>query len=138
MMKFEGPMTNPISTGRHTMSGGLSKQYSGRHSALTAIKLAHTLIWAFFAACILLLPAAALLGRFDWALLLTALILVECSALALNRGRCPLTTLAAQFTSERQDGFDIYLPGWLAHWNKVIFGTLFVLNELLVLWEWMH
>jgi len=30
----------------------------------------------------------------------------------------------------------IYLPNWLANRNKAIFGTLFVVNELIVLWCW--
>ena len=33
--------------------------------------------------------------------------------------------------------FDIYLPVWLAEWNKVIFGSLFGLNCLIVLGEWL-
>jgi hypothetical protein len=65
------------------------------NNRLVAVKLLHTVIWAFFAACILALPLAAWLRRFDWALLLTALTLVECAVLAVNRGRCPLTDLAA-------------------------------------------
>jgi hypothetical protein len=75
--------------------------------------------------------------RFDWAAILTAIILVECGVLALNRGRCPLTAVAARFTDERADNFDIYLPGWLARHNKAIFGTIFVANELIVLWRWL-
>ena len=33
-------------------------------TALVLIKLAHTIAWAFFAGCILLLPVAAFYGRF--------------------------------------------------------------------------
>ena len=65
---------------------------------LVAIKLVHTLIWAFFAGAILGLPAAAWAHRFDWAVVLTALVLIECLVLALNRGSCPLTSLAARFS----------------------------------------
>jgi hypothetical protein len=101
---------------------------------LTAIKLLHTAIWAFLAGCILALPIAGFMHRFDWAVILTAIILLECGALALNRGLCPLTGLAARFTDERPDNFDIYLPKWLARHNKAMFGTLFVINELIVLW----
>jgi hypothetical protein len=105
--------------------------------ALTAIKLLHTAIWALLAGCILALPIAGFMHRFDWALILSALTLVECGTLALNRGRCPLTDLAARFTGERSDNFDIFLPNWLARCNKSIFGTLFVMNELIVLWLWL-
>lgn len=105
--------------------------------ALTAIKLLHTTIWAFLAGCILVLPTAGLMHRFDWAIFLSAIILAECGTLALNRGRCPLTDLAARLTDEQSDNFDIYLPRWLARHNKTIFGTLFVINELILLWLWL-
>jgi hypothetical protein len=64
------------------------------------------------------------------------LILGECGVLALNRGRCPLTDVAAQYTDDRAPNFDIYLPVWLARYNKHIFGTLFAAGELFVLWRW--
>jgi len=105
---------------------------------LTGVKLLHTAIWAFLAGCILALPITGFMHRFDWAMILSAITLVECGALALNRGRCPLTDLAARFTDERSNNFDICLPDWLARYNKAIFGTLFVINELIVLWLWLE
>ncbi len=64
------------------------------------------------------------------------MILGECLVLGLNRGRCPLTDVAARYTDDRADNFDIYLPLWLARYNKIIFGFLFVAGELIVLWQW--
>jgi hypothetical protein len=58
-------------------------------------------------------PGAApnpLLHRFNWAIILTVIILAEWGVLALNKGLCPLTGLAARFTDGRADNFDIYLP----------------------------
>jgi hypothetical protein len=101
---------------------------------LIAIKLLHTVVWALLAGCILALPVLAAKRRFAWCGILTVIILVECGVLALNRGRCPLTDLAARYTHNRADNFDIYLPLWLARHNKQIFGGLFVVNELIVLW----
>lgn len=105
--------------------------------ALTIVKLLHTAIWAFFVACIVALPVAGWYRRFDIALILMSLVLLECAVLAVNRGRCPLTTLAARFTLDRSPAFDIYLPQWLAKWNKTLFGTLFLVNCLLLVAEWM-
>jgi hypothetical protein len=102
-----------------------------------AIKLLHTAVWALLAGCILALPITALFRRFDWGIILTVIILVECAVLALNMGRCPLTNLAVRFTDDRADNFDIYLPNWVARHNKAIFGTLFVVNELIVVWFWL-
>jgi hypothetical protein len=118
------------------MSAAATNCISRRDYRLAAVKLLHTAVWALLAGSILVLPVLALLRQFRWAFIITALVICECGALAANRGRCPLTDLAARFTDDRADNFDIYLPNWLARYNKVIFGTLFTLNELIVLWCW--
>ncbi len=105
-------------------------------SILARIKLLHTAIWVFFVACIAGIPVAAATRQFSWAALLSALVIAECAVLALNRGRGPLTDIAARHTEERADNFDIYLPRWLARYNKTIFGTLFVAGEIFALWRW--
>ena len=61
---------------------------------------------------------------------MTCLIVLECAVLAFNGGRCPLTDLAARYSAERADNFDIYLPLWLARYNKTIFGALFLAGEV--------
>jgi len=104
---------------------------------LIGIRLLHTVIWAFFAGCILAIPILGLWRQFQWAAVLSGVVWVECAVLALNRIRCPLTDLAGRYTDERSDNFDIYLPLWLARYNKLIFGTIFVLAELYVLGRWL-
>jgi hypothetical protein len=113
------------------------QQDHGRILLLTLIKLLHTVLWAFFAGCIVVLPLAGLKRRFDWALALTAIVLLEYVILLANRGRCPLTGMAAKFTGDRPDNFDIYLPIWLARNNKTIFGFLFLAGELIVFGYWL-
>ena len=103
---------------------------------LVSIKLLHTAVWLFFVGCIIAIPLAGARRQYSWAVGLTGLILVECAVLALNRWRCPLTDLAARYTGERAENFDIYLPLWLARRNKEIFGTLFALGVLFVLGRW--
>lgn len=105
---------------------------------LTAIKLLHTIIWAFLAASILALPVVGMLRRFRWAAILTVIVLLECGVLAANGGRCPLSDLAARFTVDRNSNFDIYLPSWLAQHNKLVFGWLFVAGELVVVGCWLR
>jgi hypothetical protein len=109
---------------------------AGGQETLTWIKVLHTAVWAFFAACIMYLPIAAFRHQFRVVLMLTALVLVECAVLACNRGHCPLTDIAARYTTSRADNFDIYLPVWLASHNKQIFGALFVVGEAMALWQW--
>ena len=97
---------------------------------LTAIRILHTAVWALMAGSILAVPITALMRRFRWSAALTGLVLMECAVLAFNGGRCPLTDLAARYTAERADNFDIYLPLWLARYNKTIFGALFLAGEV--------
>ena len=106
-------------------------------TTLAGIRLLHTVVWAFFAGCILAIPLAGALSEFRWAAVLTGLVLAECAILAMNRCRCPLTDLAGRYTGDRADNFDIYLPLWLARRNKTIFGTLFVAGGLFALGQWL-
>ncbi len=109
-----------------------------RHTGtLRAIKVVHTVAWAFFASCILAIPIVALRADFRGAAWLIAIVFVECLVLAVNRMRCPLTPLAARYTEDRRDNFDIYLPEWLARHNKLIFGSLYAAGSLFALLRWV-
>lgn len=110
---------------------------SERNPVLVGIKLLHTAVWVFFAGCIVTIPVAGARRQFLWAAALTGLVLFECAVLAVNRGRCPLTDLAARYTKERTDNFDIYLPLWLARHNKTIFGALFAGGAMFALVRWL-
>ena len=104
---------------------------------LRAVKALHTAAWAFFAGCILAVPVAAWRGDFGVAAVLIGVVLVEVLILFANGMRCPLTGVAARFTDDRRDNFDIYLPLWLARHNKVLFGSLFVAGILFTLARWL-
>jgi hypothetical protein len=105
-------------------------------TSLRFVKAVHTAAWALFAGCILALPVAAWAGRFGLALGLTAVVLLEVLTLALNGMRCPLTAVAARYTDDRRANFDIYLPLWLARYNKQVFGALFIGGLLFAAWAW--
>jgi len=66
---------------------------------LQAIKVLHTAAWTVFASAIVALPVAAWRGEFHVAVRLIALISLELMVLAANRGRCPLTAVAARHTT---------------------------------------
>lgn len=97
-------------------------------SALRTIKLAHTLIWALFAACIVAIPFFVWSRQNKVAGVLIAVVMLEVIVLLVNRMRCPLTDIAARYTEDRRVNFDIYLPLWLAKYNKLIFGALFAVG----------
>lgn len=95
---------------------------------LRSIKLLHTVIWAFFAGCIVLIPLFAAAKNLRIAAALIAVVFVEVAVIIVNRWACPLTAIAARYTADRRDNFDIYLPEWLARHNKTIFGALYAIG----------
>ena len=97
---------------------------------LALVKTLHTVIWAFFATCILAIPVLVYTNRPAPALFLIGVVTIEVLVIVFNGWRCPLTNVAARYTSDRRDNFDIYLPLWLAKHNKTIFGTFYVLGVL--------
>ncbi len=105
---------------------------------LVAIKVVHTIVWAFFAACILAIPFHAHRGDFRVAGILIAVVLIEVLVLVVNRWSCPLTGVAARYTHDRRDNFDIFLPLWLARHNKTVFGALFAASVLYTFARWWH
>jgi len=105
---------------------------------LCAIKAVHTAAWAFFAACILAIPPVAWWGDLRWAGALCGMVAVEVLVVLAFGWRCPLTPLAARYTSDRRDNFDIFLPEWLARHNKMLFGTLYVVGLAVAGYRWLN
>ncbi len=103
---------------------------------LIILKAAHTLIWAFFVACITAIWFFALQGDVPKATLAIGVVMLEVVALALNKWRCPLSPIAARYTDDRRANFDIYLPAWLAGRTMPIFGTLYVAGIILTFATW--
>jgi len=53
-----------------------------------------------------------------------AVFLVEGIVLLIYKNSCPLTVWARQYSNSTRDNFDIYIPNWLARYNKTIFSGL--------------
>lgn len=58
--------------------------------------------------------------------------------MARSGWRCPLNPIAARYTEDRRDNFDIFLPEWLARHNKTIFGILCVGGLLYTGYLWLR
>jgi hypothetical protein len=95
-------------------------------TSLRLVKIAHTVVWAIFAFCILVIAPLAWFGHDREASVLIMVVVVELLVLLVNGGNCPLTAVAARYTTDRRDNFDIYLPQWLARYNKIIFGSIYL------------
>lgn len=105
---------------------------------LTLIRALHTLVWAGFVACIIGMPLAAALEKFTVATWLAVIVAGEVCVLALNHWHCPLTAIAARYTTDRRPNFDIWLPQWIALHNQHIFGSLYALGLGFTAWRWWH
>jgi len=103
------------------------------HASLSFVKLLHTFVWAVLAGCVVAIPVLALLGYDREAVALILVVLVEVLVLIVNGGHCPLTAVAARYTLDRRDNFDIYLPEWLARYNKLIFGSIYLFGVAVTL-----
>ena len=100
------------------------------------IKIIHTIIWAIMVAAILYILYCGLTNQFNLLLWISiGLIFLEGLALLLNKWRCPLTSIAAQYTPDRTDNFDIYLPIFLAKYTKTVFSALFVIGLFIVIFN---
>lgn len=104
---------------------------------LAAIKVAHTIVWLFFVACIVAIWAFAWSENLRHATWSIGIVLVEVIALAMNDLRCPLTPIAARYTVDRPANFDIYLPEYLARHSKLIFGGLYAGGIVFTFARWV-
>jgi len=116
----------------------IDRHQQSQTAKLRVVKVVHTLAWAFFASWILVIPFFAARNQLHLAALGIGLVAVEVLILLANGFRCPLTAVAARYTEERADNFDIYLPCWLAKYNKLIFGAIYTLGVLFTLLVWLR
>jgi hypothetical protein len=94
-------------------------------SRLTLIKLIHTLVWVFFNVVIFYLFYAVVTRKIDkWVWICLGLIGLETMILLMFKMMCPLTVMARKYSDSAKDNFDIYLPEWLARYNKRIYSII--------------
>ena len=101
---------------------------------LIAIKILHTLIWILMVSAIFYVLYSGIFNEINiltW--ICIALIIFEGIVLIAFKMSCPLTVLARKYSDSTNYNFDIYLPEWLAQYNKQIFTTLYVLGLITVL-----
>ena len=107
---------------------------SQANSKLAVIKIVHTIIWLFFNVVIFYMLYAVIVNKIDkWVWMGVSLIVLEGIVLLIFKNMCPLTIVARNYSDSASDNFDIYLPNWLAKYNKLIFTTLFLIGFTLVL-----
>lgn len=104
--------------------------------ALRTVKILHTVIWAFFAGSICAIPILSLMQKHHLAIALIGIVAIEVLIVLFNGMSCPLTAVAARYTEDRRDNFDIYLPEWLARHNESLFGLLYFVGIVVTIVRW--
>ncbi|PLX01515.1 MAG: hypothetical protein C0595_14435 [Marinilabiliales bacterium] len=101
---------------------------------LLAIKFAHTLIWLFFVIVIFYILYSGIsnkINSYTW--IAIGLVIAEGIVLIIFKMFCPLTLIARKYSNSNKDNFDIFLPNWLARYNKIIFTTIYLIGVMIVL-----
>jgi hypothetical protein len=103
---------------------------------LTLIKIIHTIIWLFFNVVIFYLLYAVIINKIDmWVWICIGLVALEVITLLAFKWFCPLTVWARKYSDSTKNNFDIYLPEWLAKYNKLIYGSIFTLSLLILFYR---
>jgi hypothetical protein len=113
--------------GDDTLLGG--KDFVDQEHKIFWVKFVHSLFFFLMTVCILYVLFSGLFNRvgvLTW--IAIVLVISEGLVLAINRGRCPLTTLAEDMGAEDGSVTGIFLPRWLAKrvfhiWPVVFLGA---------------
>jgi hypothetical protein len=101
---------------------------------LRLIKLIHTAIWVFFVSVIFYILYCGIFNEINvWTWVGIGMVFAEGLVLLVFNMFCPLTVLARKYSDSEKENFDIYLPLWIAKYNKQIFTSIFTLGLILVL-----
>ena len=105
---------------------------------LILIKLLHTTIWLFFNVVIFYLLYAVLINKIDkWVWICLGLIVLEGLVLILFKRVCPVTLMARKYSDSTKPNFDIYLPGWLAKYNQLIYSIIVLIAIVILIYRFM-
>jgi len=96
-------------------------------SKLIRIKILHTVIWVFFNVVIFYLLYAVIANKIGVLVYVgIGIILMEGLVLLVFKNICPITIMARKYSDSTRANFDIFLPNWLAKYNKLIYSILFI------------
>ncbi|MBK6635403.1 MAG: hypothetical protein IPG38_14825 [Chitinophagaceae bacterium] len=105
-------------------------------SKLIAIKIIHTLVWLFFNVVIFYMLYAVLVNKIDkWLWIGYGLFVLEGLTLLVFKFFCPLTVIARKYSNSNKANFDIYLPHWLAKYNKPVYTTILVIIIIIHIYQ---
>jgi hypothetical protein len=107
-----------------------------RKASLVFVKIVHTIIWLFFNVVIFYLLFAVIFNKIDkWIWIGIGCFAIEGIVLLVFKKSCPLTIVARRYSDSVKDNFDIYLPDWLAKYNKRIYSSILGLVFLILIYR---
>ena len=105
------------------------------HQKLILIKTIHTIIWIFFNVVLFYMAYEVIFNKIDNFIWIgIGFIILEFIVLLFFKMMCPLTIIARKYSKSNKENFDIYLPNWLAKYNKQIYTTFFII----IIFGWVY
>jgi hypothetical protein len=112
----------------------LTRVLSTRYRSIKLVKVVHTVAFYLMSAVLLVMVYEVVVDRIT---LITwnaaGLFLAEGIVLLLNRGRCPLTSMAERLGASSGQITDLFLPKWFADQIFKVYGVVFVASLALLL-----
>jgi hypothetical protein len=82
---------------------------------------------------------AVVVNKLDkWLWIGYGLFILEGITLLIFKFFCPLTILARKFSQSSKANFDIYLPNWLAKYNKPIYTSILVVILIITIYQLLN
>jgi hypothetical protein len=111
----------------------LTKVISTRYRSIKLVKVVHTVAFYMMSTALLVMVYEVVLDRITWITWNAAgLFLAEGIVLLLNRGRCPMTSMAEGLGASSGQITDLFLPKWFADQIFKVYGVLFVASLALL------
>lgn len=106
---------------------------------LTIIKIVHTAIWLFFNVVIFYMAYAVISNKIDkWVWICLGFIILEGVTLVIFKKMCPVTLLARNYSTSTKHNFDIFLPEWLAKYNKLIYTSIVIIIVIILVYRLLY
>lgn len=103
---------------------------------LTLIKITHTLVWLYFNFIIFYMLYAVIINKIDWWVWIGyGFIFLEVITLLIFKFFCPLTLMARKYSNSPKNNFDIYLPNWLAKYNKLVYTLILIIIIVITIYQ---
>ncbi|PTM06756.1 MAG: hypothetical protein DA407_11380 [Bacteroidetes bacterium] len=107
-----------------------------KENKLLMVKIIHTIIWLFFNVVIFYVLYAVIINKIDkWVWICVGLLFLEGLVLIIFKMFCPLTVIARKYSDSTKHNFDIFLPNWLAKYNKLIYTSIFGISIIILIFR---